>query len=255
MKETAVTRACAQWLGDLQLRHPNRRRVGLAGELSRARRYDSANYVLLLTDGMPTCDDPTPQVTALRRRMPEVRTFVVGFGTRSIAIRCATWPGRHGANGYTRILSSRRRGLLAQRLRGDRGLGCLLHLRARDPATRSHAAVRVLRRHPGRSERDPEAGRIRPRKTKSSSTAPTVSACRPARSDSWSWSTAVRCQAGSTRACATAAPTLAAATAPSIQAVVPAPPARSVRAAKDASFPPAKAAVSAAPAGPTSTAA
>jgi hypothetical protein len=38
------------------------------------------NYVLLLTDGMPTCDDPTPQVTALRRRTPEVKTFVVGFG-------------------------------------------------------------------------------------------------------------------------------------------------------------------------------
>lgn len=40
------------------------------------------NYVLLLTDGMPTCDDPTPQVTALRRRMPEVKTFVVGFGAQ-----------------------------------------------------------------------------------------------------------------------------------------------------------------------------
>ena len=38
------------------------------------------NYVLLVTDGMATCDDPVPQVAALRAQTPEVKTFVVGFG-------------------------------------------------------------------------------------------------------------------------------------------------------------------------------
>jgi hypothetical protein len=39
-----------------------------------------ANYILLITDGQSTCDDPVPIVTALRAEVPEVRTFVVGFG-------------------------------------------------------------------------------------------------------------------------------------------------------------------------------
>lgn len=38
------------------------------------------NYVLLVTDGMATCEDPVPSVTALRNEDPEIRTFVVGFG-------------------------------------------------------------------------------------------------------------------------------------------------------------------------------
>lgn len=55
----------------------------LAGLVSYAGLGDTtrANYVLLLTDGMATCDDPVPQVTALRQRTPEVKTFVVGFGS------------------------------------------------------------------------------------------------------------------------------------------------------------------------------
>lgn len=38
------------------------------------------NYVLLVTDGMATCDDPVPPVTQLRAEDPEIKTFVVGFG-------------------------------------------------------------------------------------------------------------------------------------------------------------------------------
>lgn len=38
------------------------------------------NYVLLLTDGMATCDDPVPRVADLLEKSPEIRTFVVGFG-------------------------------------------------------------------------------------------------------------------------------------------------------------------------------
>ena len=40
-----------------------------------------ANYVLLITDGQSTCDDPVPSVTALRNEVPEIKTFVVGFGS------------------------------------------------------------------------------------------------------------------------------------------------------------------------------
>jgi hypothetical protein len=40
------------------------------------------NYMLLITDGMPTCNmDPTAEVTANFRRTPPVKTFVVGFGS------------------------------------------------------------------------------------------------------------------------------------------------------------------------------
>lgn len=39
------------------------------------------NYILLITDGMATCDDPVPAVTALRNENPEIQTFVVGFGS------------------------------------------------------------------------------------------------------------------------------------------------------------------------------
>lgn len=40
-----------------------------------------ANYVLLVTDGIATCADPVPPVDALRQQVPEVKTFVVGFGS------------------------------------------------------------------------------------------------------------------------------------------------------------------------------
>jgi len=43
-----------------------------------------ANYVLLVTDGAQNCDadgPPGPQATALRNRVPEVKTYAVGFGT------------------------------------------------------------------------------------------------------------------------------------------------------------------------------
>jgi hypothetical protein len=38
------------------------------------------NYVLLITDGQSTCDNPVPEVEALRLEYPEIQTFVVGFG-------------------------------------------------------------------------------------------------------------------------------------------------------------------------------
>lgn len=50
--------------------------VGYAGLKDTSR----ANYVLLVTDGQSTCDDPVAQVEALRAQDPEVKTFVVGFG-------------------------------------------------------------------------------------------------------------------------------------------------------------------------------
>jgi len=40
-----------------------------------------ANYLLLVTDGQENCDgDPVGAVTALRALVPDVKTFVVGFG-------------------------------------------------------------------------------------------------------------------------------------------------------------------------------
>ena len=39
-----------------------------------------ANFVLLVTDGQSTCEDPVPVVSALAGESPEVKTFVVGFG-------------------------------------------------------------------------------------------------------------------------------------------------------------------------------
>lgn len=39
------------------------------------------NYILLLTDGNATCDDPVGVVASLRAETPPVRTFVVGFGS------------------------------------------------------------------------------------------------------------------------------------------------------------------------------
>jgi hypothetical protein len=39
------------------------------------------NYILLITDGQATCDDPVPAVEALRAEDPEIKTFVVGFGS------------------------------------------------------------------------------------------------------------------------------------------------------------------------------
>jgi hypothetical protein len=38
------------------------------------------NFILLITDGKSTCDDPVPVVSALRDQTPEIKTFVVGFG-------------------------------------------------------------------------------------------------------------------------------------------------------------------------------
>ncbi|HEY3359918.1 MAG TPA: vWA domain-containing protein [Polyangia bacterium] len=40
-----------------------------------------ANYILLITDGQSTCNDPIPVVTALQSQTPAVKTFVVGFGS------------------------------------------------------------------------------------------------------------------------------------------------------------------------------
>jgi hypothetical protein len=39
-----------------------------------------SNFVLLVTDGQSTCEDPVPVVAALREQGPEIKTFVVGFG-------------------------------------------------------------------------------------------------------------------------------------------------------------------------------
>jgi hypothetical protein len=38
------------------------------------------NYVLLITDGQSTCEDPLPIATMLAAESPPVQTFVVGFG-------------------------------------------------------------------------------------------------------------------------------------------------------------------------------
>ncbi|MCA9516330.1 MAG: VWA domain-containing protein [Myxococcales bacterium] len=37
------------------------------------------NVVVVITDGVSSCDDPIPQVTALRDQSPSIRTFVIGF--------------------------------------------------------------------------------------------------------------------------------------------------------------------------------
>lgn len=63
------------------------------------------NFVLLLTDGMATCADPVPRVTALRSKSPEIRTFVVGFGNevdpRQLAdMATAGGTARAGAQAY-----------------------------------------------------------------------------------------------------------------------------------------------------------
>ncbi len=55
----------------------------LAGLTGYAGLEDTArdNYVLLITDGMETCNgDGVAAVTALRAETPEIKTFVVGFG-------------------------------------------------------------------------------------------------------------------------------------------------------------------------------
>jgi hypothetical protein len=41
---------------------------------------DRPNFILLVTDGKSTCDNPAPVVAALRTETPEIKTFVVGFG-------------------------------------------------------------------------------------------------------------------------------------------------------------------------------
>lgn len=51
--------------------------VGYAGLEDTTR----ANYILLVTDGQSTCEDPVPVVTTLRGEAPEIKTFVVGFGS------------------------------------------------------------------------------------------------------------------------------------------------------------------------------
>jgi hypothetical protein len=40
-----------------------------------------SNYILLITDGQSTCEDPVPVVATLLGESPQVRTFVVGFGS------------------------------------------------------------------------------------------------------------------------------------------------------------------------------
>jgi len=39
------------------------------------------NYILLITDGQSTCNDPVPVVTTLAGQTPPVKTFAVGFGS------------------------------------------------------------------------------------------------------------------------------------------------------------------------------
>ncbi len=40
-----------------------------------------ADYILLITDGQSTCEDPVPVVASLLGATPSVKTFVVGFGS------------------------------------------------------------------------------------------------------------------------------------------------------------------------------
>src|SRR5262249_5080223 len=39
------------------------------------------NYVLLITDGQSTCENPVDVVTSLRGETPEIRTFAIGCGS------------------------------------------------------------------------------------------------------------------------------------------------------------------------------
>jgi hypothetical protein len=41
---------------------------------------ERTNFILLITDGKSTCEDPVSAVAALRNESPEIKTFVVGFG-------------------------------------------------------------------------------------------------------------------------------------------------------------------------------
>ncbi|MCB9653004.1 MAG: VWA domain-containing protein [Deltaproteobacteria bacterium] len=61
---TPLAEALYGLVGSAGLRDPNR-----------------PNYVVVLTDGQASCGEPVPAVEALRAQDPEVRTFVVGFGT------------------------------------------------------------------------------------------------------------------------------------------------------------------------------
>ncbi|MBK8010249.1 MAG: VWA domain-containing protein [Deltaproteobacteria bacterium] len=61
---TPLAEALYGLVGSAGLRDPNR-----------------PNYVVVLTDGQASCGEPVPAVEALRAQDPEVKTFVVGFGT------------------------------------------------------------------------------------------------------------------------------------------------------------------------------
>jgi hypothetical protein len=41
---------------------------------------DRPNFILLITDGQSSCEEPAPVVEALHNQSPEIKTFVVGFG-------------------------------------------------------------------------------------------------------------------------------------------------------------------------------
>jgi hypothetical protein len=42
--------------------------------------FERSNFILLVTDGQSTCDNPVSAVAALRQESPEIKTYVVGFG-------------------------------------------------------------------------------------------------------------------------------------------------------------------------------
>lgn len=42
--------------------------------------HERPNFILLITDGQSSCDDPVPMVQDLYGKSPEIKTFVVGFG-------------------------------------------------------------------------------------------------------------------------------------------------------------------------------
>jgi hypothetical protein len=66
--------------GTCMLRTPTAEMLGTLYDYPGLEDTTRANYILLLTDGMANCDDPVPAVQMLREQMPEVKTFVVGFG-------------------------------------------------------------------------------------------------------------------------------------------------------------------------------
>jgi hypothetical protein len=66
--------------GTCSFRTPTAEELGILIDYPGLEDTMRANYILLITDGMANCEDPVPVVTALRNQMPEIKTFVVGFG-------------------------------------------------------------------------------------------------------------------------------------------------------------------------------